>query len=119
MRLFVFYDGLRWREREPTGSLCLCLADIAEIFLDGVGEAGFARRLHRIRFTESQGIRLPGLYDQLETQVQRVFAENDFYIAAVLNSDLIVWRVKHSDTEWFRTMQNAVEMGLSGWVADT
>jgi hypothetical protein len=61
-------------------------------------------------------ILLPGLYDQLETQVQRVFAENDFYIAAVLNSDPIVWRVKHSDTEWFRTMQNAVEIGLSGWV---
>jgi len=58
----------------------------------------------------------PGLYDQLETQVQRVFAENDFYVAAVLNSDPIVWRVKHSDTEWFRTMQHAVEIGFSGWV---
>jgi hypothetical protein len=61
-------------------------------------------------------ILLPGLYDQLETQVQRVFAENDFYVTAVLNSDPIVWRVKHSDTEWFRTMQHAVEIGLSGWV---
>lgn len=48
--------------------------------------------------------------------MQRVFSENDFYVTAVLNANTILWRVKHSDTEWFRTMQRGIEAGLVGWV---
>jgi hypothetical protein len=58
----------------------------------------------------------PALYDQLEDSVQRVFAECDFYLTAVLNADPIVWFVKHSDTEYFRTMRSAVEAAMSNWV---
>jgi hypothetical protein len=58
----------------------------------------------------------PALYDQLEDSVQRVFAECDFYLAAILNGDPIVWSVKHSDTEYFRTMRGAVEAAMIDWV---
>ena len=58
----------------------------------------------------------PALYDQLEDNVQRVFVEHDFYLTGVLNEDPIVWFVKHSDTEWFRTMRCAVEAAMAGWV---
>ena len=58
----------------------------------------------------------PALYNELEESVQRVFAEYDFYLTAVLNADPIVWLVKHSDTEYFRTMRGAVEAAMTGWV---
>jgi hypothetical protein len=58
----------------------------------------------------------PALYDQLEDNVQRVFVEHDFYLTGVLNADPIVWFVKHSDTEYFRTMRGAVEAAMTGWV---
>jgi hypothetical protein len=58
----------------------------------------------------------PAVYDELEDSVQRVFAECDFYLAAVLNDDPILWMVKHSDTDYFRTMRGAVEAAMAGWV---
>ena len=58
----------------------------------------------------------PALYDQLEDHVRRVFAEYDFYLAAVLNAGYILWRVKHSDSDYFRTMRDAVEAAMTGWV---
>lgn len=58
----------------------------------------------------------PSLYDQLEDNVRRVFAEHDFYLTGVLNDDPIIWFVKHSDTEYFRTMRCAVEAAMAGWV---
>lgn len=58
----------------------------------------------------------PTVYDQLEDSVQRVFAECDFYLAAVLNGDPIVWMARHSDTEYFRTMRGAIEAGMTNWV---
>jgi hypothetical protein len=58
----------------------------------------------------------PDLYGQLEDSVQRVFAECDFYLAAVLNADPVIWFVKHSDTEYFRTMRSAVEAAMTNWV---
>jgi hypothetical protein len=58
----------------------------------------------------------PALYDQLEGNVRRVFAEHDFYLAAVRNADPIIWKVKHSDTEWFRTIRCAVEAAMTNWV---
>src|ERR1035441_134033 len=56
----------------------------------------------------------PAIYDQLEESVQRVFAECDFYLTAVLDADPIVWMVKHSDTEYYRSMRSAVAM--TNWV---
>jgi hypothetical protein len=58
----------------------------------------------------------PVLRDQLEHNVQRVFVEHDFYLTGVLNSDPILWLVKHSDSEYFRTMRSAVEAAMTGWV---
>jgi hypothetical protein len=58
----------------------------------------------------------PPLYDQLEPNVQRVFAESDFYLTAVLHADPIVWMLKHSDTDWFRSHRESVEAAMSGWV---
>jgi hypothetical protein len=58
----------------------------------------------------------PTVYDQLEDSVQRVFAECDFYLAAVLNADPIVWMIKHSDTDYFRTMRVAIEAAMTDWV---
>jgi len=58
----------------------------------------------------------PALYDQLEENVQRVFAECDFYLAAILNADPIIWMIKHSDTEWFRTRRSAIEAAMTNWV---
>jgi hypothetical protein len=58
----------------------------------------------------------PALYDQLEESVQRVFAECDFYLAAILNAEPIIWMIKHSDTDWFRTRRSAIEAAMTGWV---
>ena len=58
----------------------------------------------------------PAVYEGLEESVQRVFAECDFYLTAVLNADPIAWLVKHSDTEYFRTMRHAVEAAMTNWV---
>lgn len=58
----------------------------------------------------------PTLYDQLEDNVQRVFVEHDFYLTEVLNDDPIIWFIKHSDTEYFRTMHSAAEAAMAGWV---
>lgn len=58
----------------------------------------------------------PSVYDKLEENVQRVFKECDFYLTVILNSDPIVWMVRHSDTEWFRTARRAVEAGMKNWV---
>lgn len=55
-------------------------------------------------------------YLQLEEQVQRVFAEHDFYTAAILNGDSVVWPVKHSDTDWYRSMREATLAAFDGWV---
>jgi hypothetical protein len=58
----------------------------------------------------------PSLYDELEENVQRVFRECDFYVAAILNGDPIAWMVKHSDTEWFRSARRAVESAMTNWI---
>ncbi len=58
----------------------------------------------------------PAVYEELEESVQRVFSEYDFYLTAVLNADPIAWLVKHSDTEYFRTMRHAVEAAMTNWV---
>jgi hypothetical protein len=57
----------------------------------------------------------PSLYDQLETNVRRVFGEWDFYLASVLNDDPIIWPVKYSDTDYFRTLHEAVQAAMTGW----
>ncbi len=57
----------------------------------------------------------PTLYPQLEVYVARVFAEWDFYLAAVKNDDPVIWPVKHSDTDYFRTQREAVQAAMTGW----
>jgi hypothetical protein len=51
----------------------------------------------------------------LRTRVQRVFGECQFFVTAVLNGDPILWLVKHSKTDYFETMLEAVEAGMVGW----
>jgi hypothetical protein len=58
----------------------------------------------------------PGLHEQLESRVQRVFGECRFFITAVLNADPILWLVKHSKTDYFETMVEAVEAAMTGWI---
>jgi hypothetical protein len=56
------------------------------------------------------------LYNELEESVQSVFAEHDFYLAAGLNEEAFIWPVKHSDTDWYRSMREAVSAAMQGWV---
>lgn len=59
---------------------------------------------------------VPDVYEELESSVSRVFAEWDFYLASVLNGDPIIWPVKHSDTDYFRTIREAVQAAMTGWL---
>lgn len=58
----------------------------------------------------------PTIYDALPDNVQRVFFEHDFYLATELNADIFVWPVKHTDTNWFRTLHGAALEGQRNWV---
>jgi hypothetical protein len=99
-----------------------------ELKLEKPGPADWARIhpdeafhwLHMLAFEEKPSRKLfilsPGLYEELDEAVQRVFAENDFRLTAILNGNPILWRLKHSDTGYCRSMQQAVEIGLAGWV---
>jgi hypothetical protein len=58
---------------------------------------------------------IPSLYDQLESNVRRLFGEWDFYLTSVLNDDHIIWPLKYSDTDYFRTMHEAMQAAMTGW----
>jgi hypothetical protein len=58
----------------------------------------------------------PGLYEQLENRVQRVFGVCQFFVTATLNADPFLWLVKHSKTDYFETMLEAVEAAMAGWI---
>ena len=58
----------------------------------------------------------PGLYEQLENRVQRVFGLCQFFVTATLNADPFLWLVKHSKTDYFETMLEAVQAAMTGWV---